>query len=68
MNMIKVGLPGESLWAHEKDGVVKLENDSIHGVLKYGDVVKLGEDGYTIVEPKSAVEAAERNVREVQAG
>ena len=66
-NLIKVGLPGESLWA-EVVGTTdngrtkaKLRNTSIHGI-QWGTEVVLGMDGYTVVYPRTLVEQAQRSV------
>lgn len=66
-NLIKVGLPGESLWA-EVVGTTgngrtkaKLRNDSVHGI-PWGTEVLLGADGYTVVYPRALVLHAQRSV------
>ena len=66
-NLIKVHLPGESLWAAvtgtTADGRTKavLRNESIHGI-PWGTAVVLGHDGYTVVEPSAVVQKAEQSV------
>jgi hypothetical protein len=65
--LIKVHLPGESLWAavtgKTDDGRTKAElrNRSVHGI-PWGTAVTLGIDGYTVVEPREIVEQAQRSV------
>lgn len=67
---IKVGLPGESMWAkvtgigrHGQLHAVLL-NESIHEAFSFGDRVQLGLDGYTVVEPRRKIEAVERDLAE----
>lgn len=68
-DVIKVGLPGESLNAEIKEMnrngiVVILRNESIHEAFKFGDEVVLGPDNYTVVEPKDKLEAVEEALAE----
>lgn len=63
-DVIKVGLPGESLWAEvvavKPDGIhAELRNESVHEGISWGDEVVLGPDDYTIVRPKAIVRAAQ---------
>lgn len=64
---IKVGLPGESLWAKVTglghDGVVAvLQNEPVHEHFSWGDRVRLGTDNYTVVEPRGKVAAVEKDI------
>jgi hypothetical protein len=65
--LIKVYLPGESLWAAvtgvTADGRIKAElrNQSIHGIA-WGTAVVLGPNDYDVVEPRGVVEQAQRSV------
>lgn len=65
---IKVGLPGESLWAevkgHREDGciVATLANESIHDEFQFGDEVVLDTDEYTVIEPRDKVEAVKQAI------
>lgn len=66
-DVIKVGLPGESLWAEvvavKPDGIhAELRNESIHEGISWGDEVVLGPDDYTIVSPESIVRMAQNTV------
>lgn len=66
-DMIKVGLPGESLWAKvtgiSPNGIVAvLRNESIHEHFKRGDLVRIGSDKYTVVEPRDKIAAVERDL------
>lgn len=63
--LIKVGLPGESIWAEvvglndEGRVVALLRNESVHLGIQWGDPIVLGEDGYTVERPELLVRAAQ---------
>ena len=66
-DVIKVHLPGESLWAEVTDirrrkVHARLRNESIHAVFSYGDRVVLGPDNYEVVHPAHKVETAQEAV------
>jgi hypothetical protein len=66
-DIIKVGLPGESLWAEVTHvGHVftraKLRNESIHEEFSFGDLVVIETGGYTVLQPARCVAAAQRSV------
>jgi len=69
--LIKVHLPGESLWAEvvgtTDNGRTKavLRNASVHGI-PWGTEVLIGADGYEIVGPPEVLEQAQRSVDAVQ--
>ena len=69
-DMLKVQLPGESLWAKVVDVgppvVAELRNQSIHGIA-WGTRVTLDEGAYKIVEPADAVAQAQAGVDAFQA-
>ena len=69
--LIKVGLPGESLWAEVVGKTdngrtkAKLRNASLHGAT-WGTEVVLGADGYTVVYPRALVDKAQRTVDSIR--
>ncbi len=68
-DLIKVHLPGESLWAVVTDirrGKVhaQLRNESIHEQFSFGDKVVLGPDNYEIVHPAHKVEGVKKAIEE----
>lgn len=73
-NMVKVGLPGESLWAEVLGTTdagrirVALRNESIHDGIHWDDRAVLAADGYTIEEPSEMVRMAEESCERLRRG
>jgi hypothetical protein len=70
--MIKVGLPGESLWARVKavkGGKIsaELRSESIHDEFSWGDLVVLGDDNYTVVDPAERVASVQQAIEDWRA-